>query len=55
MAKVRIQAGSNAETAQETSNQKYSRGAIDILSRVYRKEGVAGWYKVGLWISGLLP
>jgi hypothetical protein len=49
MAKVRIQAGSKAEKAQEASNQKRSRGAIDILSRVYRKEGLTGWYKVGLW------
>src|SRR5258706_2185725 len=48
MAKVRIQAGSKAENAQETSNQKHSGGAVDILSRIYRKEGPVGWYKVGL-------
>ena len=49
MAKVRIQAGSKAEKAQETSSRKHSAGAGDILSRIYRKEGLVGWYKVGLW------
>jgi len=42
MAKVRIQAGSKLKAA---GNQEHPGGAVDILSRVYRKEGLIGWYK----------
>jgi hypothetical protein len=48
MAKVRIQAGSKAEKTKGTNNRKHSEGTLNILSRIYRKEGLIGWYKVGL-------
>ena len=58
MAKVRIQARSaDVEDAREHHEPKPQRhqyhhdahkhvGALDILARVYRKEGFAGWYQV---------
>ena len=66
MAKVRIQArGSDAQVAKEEglpapphrahhhgANSKHP-GAMDLLRIVYKREGLVGWYQVGLSTSGV--
>lgn len=51
MAKVRIQAGtqsSGAELPSPSSSSKKAKsdGAIELLTRVLREQGLSGWYKV---------
>ncbi len=56
MAKVRIQTrkkggdesedGTLPEPANTGNRNRKNEGAVDILSRVLRKEGFLGWYKV---------
>lgn len=55
MAKVRIQARSaDSDVGQETlpshtphhTNKTRHAGALEILARVLRREGIVGWYQV---------
>lgn len=50
MAKVRVQAhGSKPETTSadgKRAKPKYN-GALDVLRKVYKSEGLSGWYQVG--------
>ena len=49
MAKVRIQARS-ADSEDSANSQSHRRskniGALDILARVWKREGFVGWYQV---------
>jgi hypothetical protein len=51
MAKVRVQAhGSKAESSKvdgKPAKPKYN-GALDVLKKVYKSDGLVGWYKVRL-------
>jgi hypothetical protein len=65
MAKVRVQAsgGSGKQDKQDAAEKglapgkrepKY-KGAVDVLTRVLRREGFLGWYKVRMLFRILLP
>jgi hypothetical protein len=50
MAKVRVQAhGSKAESSVDgkPAKPKYN-GALDVLKKVYKSDGLVGWYRVRL-------
>ena len=59
MAKVRIQARSadardenevNGEGETHRSHQHKNVGALEILARVWKREGFIGWYQVSLTV-----
>jgi Mitochondrial carrier protein len=49
MAKVRVQAhGSKSEKGSDGKAVPKYNGALDVLKKVYRSDGLIGWYRVSL-------
>ena len=47
MAKVRVQAhGSKSEKASDGKAVPKYNGALDVLKKVYKSDGLIGWYQV---------